>query len=73
MDRIRQPVTGSIKALEEILKSLRITEDSILEQSNRLVERINNMFRTQTLTVLEVLEATIPKNIVSDLGWFDKD
>ena len=43
MDRTRQLVAGPIKVLEKILESLRITEDNILEQSNRLVERINNI------------------------------
>ena len=79
MDRTRQLVAGPIKALEKILESLRITKDNILEQSNRLVERINNMSRIQTLTVLVmpavpvVPEILVPKNIVPDLRWFDED
>jgi len=79
MDRTRQLVVGPIKVLEKILESLRITKDNILGQSNRQVERINNMSRIQKLAVLvipavsEVSEATVLKNIVADLGWFDED
>ena len=79
MDRTRQLVAGPIKVLEKILESLRITEDNILGQSNRQVERINNMSRIQKLAVpvipavSEVSEATVLKNIVTDLGWFDED
>ena len=82
MDRKRQPVVGSIKVLEKILESLRITEDNILGQSNRPVEGINNMSRVQklavpvipaVLAVSEVSEATVLNNIVTNLGWFDED
>jgi len=61
-----------IEALEEILGSLRITKDNV---SNRSTEpatlEIEEML---TVPVSAVHNENVPiKNMVPDLGWFDRD
>ena len=82
MNRTRQGVAISnqaldIEVLKEILGSLRITEENISEESNRATKIISSnedMFRAYILAIPAkiVLEITISKSIVPDLGWFNK-
>ena len=58
--------------LEEILESLRITKDNMLNQSTEpAIPEIEEM---STAPVLTVHNENVPtKNMVPDLGWFDED
>jgi len=70
--------TLDIEVPKEILRSLRITKENILEESNRVTKITSsneNMSRAHILAipVKIVLEIATPKSIVLDLGWFNKD
>ena len=65
---------NTIEVLEEILRSLRITKENIL---NRSTEPAISETSGEMLTALAVYnktaQAVIPKSMVPDPGWFDGD
>jgi len=67
-----QQSSDTIKALEEILGSLRITKDNVSNQSTELA-----MPETEGISIASVpavYNKNIPiKNMIPDLGWFDRD
>jgi len=67
----------SIEALSEVLRSLRITKEYVLEE-NRTTELVTlEMEKMSTALVPAVYnrmeQAVMPKIMVSDLEWFDRD
>ena len=64
--------TNDIEVLLEQLGSLQIIEEASNEYKQTTTEE---MLTTPTLavTVNENRQAEMPKNMVSDLGWFDGD
>ena len=62
----------AIEALEEILGSLRITEDNVSNQSTEPVTlETEEMLTAPVITVHN--ENISIKSMVPDLGWFDGD
>ena len=62
----------TIKALEEILGSLRITEDNMSNQSTELTLPETEEMSTALVTVVYNENIQI-KSMVPDLKWFDRD
>ena len=68
---VRQSM-DTIKALEEILGSLRITEDNVLNRSTKpAMPEIDEMSTASVPAVYN--ENILIKNMVPDPGWFDED
>ena len=64
--------TDTIEELEEILGSLRITEDNISNRSTKpVIPETNEMSTAPTLAVHN--ENVPTKTMVLDPGWFDRD
>ena len=62
----------AIEALEEILGSLRITEDNILNRSTKLATLETD--KMSTAPAPAVYNENVPtKTMVPDPGWFDGD
>ena len=64
-----------IEVLEEILGSLRITEEYILDRNRTTEPTLSKEILTaSTLAVYnKTVQVVIPKNMVPDLGWLDGD
>ena len=73
-DKIAQQSPDTIKALEEILGSLRITKANISNKKTELVipETLDAMLKA-LVVYNETVQTVILKNMVLDLGQFDKD
>ena len=65
----------TIKALEEILESLRIIKDNVSNRSTELAtSKIEEMSTALAPAVYnENAQASMPKSMVPDPGWFDRN
>ena len=63
---------GAIEALEEILGSLRITEDNVSNQSTEPVTLETEEMSTAPIITVHNENISI-KSMVPDPGWFDGD
>jgi len=65
----------TIEALEEILGSLKITEDNMSNRSTEpAILEIEEMLTAPVPAIYNKnIQITIPKSMVPDLGWFDGD
>lgn len=71
MDRQHQGTTD-IEVLEEILRSLRITDEYVSNKNITIELAIpEDMLIVSVSVVLE--QAVMPKSMVLDLKWFDRD
>ena len=64
--------TNDIEVLLEQLGSLQIIEEASNEYKQTTTEEMLTI-PTLAVTVNENRQAEMPKNMVSDLGWFDGD
>ena len=73
-DKIAQQSPDTIKALEEILGSLRITKANVSNKKTEPVipETLDAMLKALAV-YNETVQTVILKNMVLDLGQFDKD
>ena len=64
----------TIKALEEILRSLRITEENVSNKNTELViSETSEEISTTSAVYNKTAQAVMPKSMVSDPGWFNKN
>ena len=71
-DKMAEQSPDTIKALEEILGSLRITEDNMSNKSTEpAIPEIEEMSIVPVIVVYN--ENMQTKSMVPDPGWFDRD